>query len=266
MVGWRSVVEVLDARSGAVMFAPAPLEGVVRWVRVAGEAGKESVLVALDAGIVSLDAASGERNWEWTGSGGFQSVAAWVIAQRLFVLAENRALWMVPLDAGGDEQSKPLDTFDRLIGNWPVAATAVPGPTGPLAAFVSGRGVLVYDPGRSEQPGRGGSPAALVGIDALVPQQNVLDPTGMGLQLITPVVTERSVVALEQWPAQLPDQRTAYALHLLDTRSGKMQGPARNLVLWAAPQSVAVIDGRILVTTQGGNVVTLVYSAPPSDR
>ena len=266
MAGWRSVIQVLDARSGTPTFPLVTEEGAVRWVRVAGDAGNESVLAAMDASILSIDAVTGERNWEWAGSGGFQSVASWVIAGRLFVLSEDRSLWMVPLEAGGDDQTRALDTFDRLIGNWPVAATAVPGPAGPLAAVVSGRGVLVFDPGRPEQPGRGGSPAALVGIDALVPQQNVLDPTGIGLQLITPVVTERTVVALEQWPRQLADQRTVYSLHLLDTRNGKMQGPARNLVLWAAPQAVAVIDGRILVTTQGGNAVTLVYAAPPDDR
>ncbi|MCC6661079.1 MAG: PQQ-binding-like beta-propeller repeat protein [Phycisphaerales bacterium] len=266
--GWHSDIEVFDARTGAPGAGVTSLEGTLRWLRIAdtGNAAGPAILAALDASLVSFDAATGRRNWEWPGSGGFESIGAWVLGGRLFVLGEDRALWMVPVDAGGDDQTRSLDTFNRLTNNGVVHAVEVPGPAGPLAAFVSGRGVLVYDPGRAERPGRSGSPAALVGIDALVPQENVLDPTGGTMQLVTPVVTRTLFVALEQYPQVLEDKRQVYTLHLLDARNGKMQGPATNLVMWAAPQAVAAIDGRIIITSGDIRAVTLVYGAPEADR
>jgi outer membrane protein assembly factor BamB len=269
-VGLRAILAVYDARGGQLTRQLDDAEEALRWLQVisAGEGpgARTAVVAAFGSRIASLDPLRGTLNWDYRGRGGFESIDRWVFGDRLFVLDQNRALWMLSLVSGrGGDQ--PLETYDRLTGSFTVQAAAIPSPQGQLVAFLTARGVLVFDPGRPERD-TAGPPAKLVGIDALG-QPGVgaaMDPTGSGQQLLTPVPTENYFVAVETWPTRLPDGRQAYALHLLDSRDGKLSGPARNLVLWDAPRRLTVLDGRIIVTSGAVRNVTLVYGAPEVDR
>lgn len=271
LVGLRPIVMIHDARSGQAMRRLDALSGPVRWLRhtTSGDPRRPpgTVLVAVDTEILSVDPATGRTNWVIAGGPAFNSLDAWVFGDRLFVMDENRGLWMVSISSGRVPE-RPLETFDRLAGTWPVQAASIPTEQGSLVAFLTGRGVLVYDPGKPEGDAGKAPTARLVGLDALGQDPGVapgVDATG-GQQLLPPVATQGYFVAAETWPTRLADGRPAYGLHLLDARSGKLQGAGRNLVLWDAPRRLVVLDGRIIVTSGTMRAVTLVYGAPEVDR
>ncbi|MFM9994675.1 MAG: PQQ-binding-like beta-propeller repeat protein [Phycisphaerales bacterium] len=255
------VVVVHDAQSGAVVRRLTDVRGPIRWLRLVPPTGTPVPRLVIASGaILGVDPERGEIVWAVEGGPAFESVDAWIFGDRMFVLTHERELWLVALADGavGDEA---LDTFERFRDAWPIHAVETPADgAGAHAAFFSSRGVLIFDPGPPASPPN----ARLVGIDALARSTGLgaFPDAGIARELVMPVPCRDGFVTIESWPTRLPDGRVAYTLHVLDARSGKLQGRDHQLVLWDSPRRVAVLDGRIVVTTGSAGSVTLVYSVP----
>lgn len=254
------LVVVHDARTGAIVRRLADLRAPVRWLRAVPPAGTPAPGLVICAGaITGVDPRREGASWSIEGGPAFEALDAWVFGDRLFVLTRDRELWLVALADGGVADA-PLETFDRLKDGGPVQAVRAPAEGPGAVAFLGARGVLVYDTGAP-----GGPPSArLIGIDALSRSTGLgaFPDAGVAPDLVTPVPCRGGYIALETWPARLPDGRTAYTLHRLDGRTGKMVGTSASLVLFDAPRKLGVLDGRIIVTTGTSGSVTVVYSAP----
>ncbi len=266
VAGLSNLVIVHDARTGEVIRAIDTLPTPLHWLRLVPVTGTPTpgLLLATGAEIIAMDPERGEQTWAIPGAGAFDSIDAWIFGERMFVLNRKRELWLVSLAAGrcGDA---PLETFGRFLDTWPIQAVEIPAESAqPHVAFLSGRGVLVFDPGKPGGPPEG----RLVGIDALTRSGGAgVFPDAAGDQeLVMPAPCRGKFVTIEGWPTRLGDGRPAYAMHLLDAATGKLQGATHNLVLWDAPRRLAVLDGRIVVTAGTSGTVTLVYSAPELDR
>jgi hypothetical protein len=238
---------VLDAHSGELMhrFDDLGLQRV-NWVRLAGMGEPQpALLVGLETQVQSYDLAQGKRNWSIVGPGGpvLRTVDAWLLGERLYMLSEERTIWMAPV-ASGRVMDKPLDTYEHLVGSGPIVATRT-GPGQSLTAFSTGHGVCIFD-----------AQGELMGIDAL--GGNDAEDGG----LIPPVAGEQYFVTAETMPKQGEKGQNVYSLHFLDTQTAMLKA-SRTVSLELPPKRIALLDGKILVTA-GAN--TVVYSAPEGDE
>jgi outer membrane protein assembly factor BamB len=246
--GVDNVLAVLDARTGRLMHKLDQVGGKVRWVRVAGgrfpaDAARPAFVAGLDAEISCFDLDNGKTNWSIPGGPAFESKEAWIFGDRLFLLDENRSLWLASL-ASGKIIEKQLETYEHLVGTGSIQGFAM-GPDFTQTAFTTDRGVCVFD-----DRGR------LIGIDAL--EGGEIDEGG----LLPPVATAESFVALETAGMDGPGGKPLHHIHFLDTRSAMLR-TTRKLVLELQPRRMTVLDGKIVVTA-GTN--TIVYSAPEVDK
>lgn len=237
---------VLDARSGELMhrFDDLSLQQV-NWVRLAGMGEPQpALLVGLETQVQSYDLTQGKRNWSIVGPGGpvLRTVDAWVLGERLYMLSEERTIWMAPV-ASGRVMDKPLDTYEHLVGSGPIVATRT-GPGLLLTAFSTGHGVCIFD-----------AQGELMGIDAL--GGNDAEDGG----LIPPVASEQYFVTAETMPKQGEKGQNVYSLHFLDTQTAMLKA-SRTVSLELPPKRIALLDGKILVTAGAS---TVVYSAPEGD-
>jgi outer membrane protein assembly factor BamB len=240
LVGLVPAISLLDARTGEVVHRLAEVNGQVRWLRIGQGANEQAVLIAgLAAEVTSIDLTSGAVNWAATGGAAFGSSDAWVFGDRIFLLDENRALFLIDAATGRLPQ-QPLNTEDRLFGMGPIEGTRV---GRDRFAFASERGLCIFD--------RAGT---LVGLDPLQ------DETGE-TTILTPAPTQGSFVAVENTPRHRAEERLTYTLHIMDNESGMLRS-SRALRLELPPRRLAVMDGRIVLTA--GNI-TLVYEAPERD-
>jgi hypothetical protein len=250
LVGLTPLALALDARTGQVMHRYDELANQqVRWVRLAGVGDQAPMLVlGLEAQVQSFDLAHGNTNWTIAGGPAFRSMDAWILAERLFLLAEppqgnaqSRTLYMAPL-ASGRLGDRPLDTYEQL-GGGPIYATRV-GPKRDMVAFSTTRGVCIFD-----------NKGELAGLDALEAGDG--DEGG----LVPPVASDGYFVTADTMPRQGEHGQNVYTIHLLDTQSAALKAN-RTISLELPPKRMAVLDGKILITA-GAN--TIVYSAPISD-
>lgn len=227
-------VMVLDARTGAVLRRlDTPRGDPPRWVQLSDQG---LLIVGRQSQINAVRTADGSTAWSVAGGAGWESREAWIFDERLFVLSDDRRLWMVSL-ATGDPPPAPVDAREHLENAGRIEAFR----TGNNVGFASDRGVVVVDE-------RG----IVVGRDAL-------DRVG-GLLPAAPT-TDRLVV-LDSTPETLADGRPAYELHMLEAASAMALEPPRKLVLRSRPRSMALLEGRVVVTA--GNITT-VYHAPADD-
>ncbi len=279
IAGLTPMVRLHDARTGELVRSIDTLTTPLRWLRLVPSGATASTLVlAEEAEITALDAQRAAVNWSIPGGPAFGSIDAWIFGERMFVLTRERDLWFVSLSTGraGDAA---LDTFGRLADPWALEVSQLPpdppgggrvgpatapagsptaNPAPPRIAFRGRKGILIFDPGKPGSP----PVARLVGIDALT---RPTEPGGFpdsGEELVPPVAARGVFVTMEAWQTRLSDGRPAYAMHLLDAATGKLQGPTHHVVLWDTPRKIAVLDGRIIVTSGSTGAVTTVYSAP----
>lgn len=259
-------VFIHEARSGRLIRRIDQLGAPVRWVRLVAPAPVPTpgLIIALTGEMMAVDPQTGTTTWVIPGGPAFESVDAWVFGERLLVLDGQRDLWLVSL-ASGRVGDAPLDTLSRLTDAWPIEAVAVPGhDESPHIAFLTSRGVVVFDVGAPGTPPRG----RLVGIDALARDTGAGGfPDGAGATpLVAPAMAQDRVFTVETWATRLPDGRPAYTLHSLDSTSGRLEGSTHQLVLYDAPQRLALLDGRVLLTAGSAGGITLVYAAPAPGR
>lgn len=241
------VVTVLDCRTGRLVHKLEQAGGKVRYVRIATgrvptDAARASLITGTDSEILCIDVESGKTNWTIPGGPAFESREAWIFGDRLFILDENRSLWLASIATGklGDRQ---LETFEHLVGTGSIQAVAL-GTDLKHTAFSTDRGVCLFD-----ESGR------LIGVDAL--EGGEAEEGAM----LPPVASTNSFVIVETSPIDGPIEKPLYNLHILDTKSAMLLG-TRRLSIEFPPRRMALLDGRILITS-GNN--TIIYSAPEVD-
>lgn len=225
-------VLVLDLRSGAQVQMVRGLPGDVRWVRV----GNGAAALGLDDRVVCFDIASAGVNWMLSDEDTQSSLAAWVFGPTLYVLSPKRELVQIDL-ARGVRRQATLDTRRRLSEPSPIEAVTLGPPADGRVAFMSKRGVAVFD--------RDGT---LVGLDAF----------DAGSEMLTPELGEGVAATVDANTRPSDAGSDVVGVHLLSMPSAKLLY-SQDIVVGAPPRDLIVLDNRVVLTA--GNV-TLVLPVP----
>jgi len=232
LVGQRPGVRAYDARTGTLAHDTGTLSEAPAWVRVAGVG---NVIIGLESSVVSIDPLTGKTNWEMFDQPTVGSLGAWIFGDRLFLLSQEPELWLGSVSSG-QLGEHPLEDQGKLAASATIRAHAL----GLNVALSTDRGVLIYD-----------TSGRLVGSDAL----------GFTRRVLPPAPAEAYFVSLERSPVASKDGRPAFWLHVL-TRGSAMEISRRALVMFSEPDSLALLDGRVLISAGG---VTQVYSLAQED-
>jgi outer membrane protein assembly factor BamB len=247
--GLLPVISLHEAKTGKLLHRVRDLKGQVRWLRMGLGPNQQPALIAgLLSEIVSIDVQDATISWTIVGGPAFGSLEAWAMGDRLFVLDQQRELWMLDA-AGGKAPIETLQTHDRLSGVAPIEGMRLSAAGEDRYAFATERGVCIFD--------RAGN---LVGLDSLS------DETGEAM-LLSPVAAQRGgegeqgrggvFITMDAAPKQVSGKGVVYTLFILDSASGALKA-SRHIQLDMPPKRLAVLDGRILITA--GNI-TLCYEA-----
>ncbi len=105
----RGVGEAVDARTGETIQLLDDLGAETRWVRVATDG---QVIVGASGRIVAMDTVAGRIDWSNADEELVDSMDAWVHADTLVVLGQDRMLWPVSRREGL-RSGTPMDTLGR---------------------------------------------------------------------------------------------------------------------------------------------------------
>lgn len=222
-----------DLRTGRLAHQMKGLGGEIYWVRTTPGG---DVIVGLEHKVASVNLPASALNWEISDPTAQRTPAAWVFGPKLFVqtASGSRNLWVASL-VKGERRPGLLDPRGRLEEP-PVRAFAVGRGPNANAMFCGRRGLAIFD-----QAGE------LVGLDSL----------SGAVDMLPPEVAEGMAVALES--ARVPGPAgPASTLYLMESGSGKLIS-SRGIVLHEEPRDMAVLDGRIVISTES---LTLVVPAP----
>ncbi len=218
---------IVDAATGRVI-APLDFAGAApRWVR---ETTDEVAVVGTDRGVIAFNLVDGSRRWFVGEPAAQRTIEAWSFPGRLIILDDANRLWQLETE-GGELSRAPLDTRSRLQGPAEDVSVAA---AGDHAVFALPRGLVMYD--------RRGE---LVGLD----QRDGL--TSLGPHAFA---DDRAVVLDPHG-----FEPRVYDARLLELDTGRLL-QAQRIELPARPDSVDLIDGRILISAGSG---TIVLDAPP---
>jgi outer membrane protein assembly factor BamB len=232
----RPEIVVLDARTGQEVQRLPQRWGGVRWVRMA-DSGQ--LVAGCENAIVCTDLSRGQVNWVLSDPHLSGSRDAWVFEDSVFVLDRDRRLWLANVRSGQVSPDALEAPRARLDGVRRIEAALIPPGIGneggaPLVAFSTYQGVLLYD-----LAGRLKGVDAVGGLDGLLP----------------PVPASDRMLTITTMPEGRRDDRDLiYSIYELDTVSSMVMHTAP-IVLTIPPRSIAVLDGRILVTSGGSSVV-----------
>ena len=235
LIGAAPVVLVIDARTGGVQREITPVGGPVRRV-VFTERG--DLIMLLSTSVVCVDPENGQTVWRIGQQPTAAAIEAWVLGERLLLMAEDRTLWQAAL-ADGQVAPGPLESRGRFdAASWQAFTT-----TAGATAFTTSQGALIFD-------GAG----ALVGVDALHPADNLL-PAAMSERAIM-------MLATSGVPSRNAKDGEIYTLYAIGAENGALVASAP-LLLGAVPQRLGLMDGRVAVTA---GHTTVIYPAPPDAR
>lgn len=233
-LGGTPALLALDVRTGRAVYRESPALGQVRWVRVTG-AGR--MIAGLDAGLVCADAQQGRARWRVQGAQVRESVDAWVFDGRVVVMDANDALWQVE-EEDGRVRAEALDSAG-LRRPAEIVARAV----GDRAVFATSSGVIMF--------GRDG---AVVGRDARWGAGDTLPAAWCDGLFVAIDASAANPAAPNLFTMRQLSESSAAALSKQTVTLGmNRDGPHAN------PESIAAIDGRVLVSAGD---VTVVYDAP----
>jgi outer membrane protein assembly factor BamB len=239
--GLRPEIVVLDARTGQEIQRLPQRWGGVRWVRMT-DSGQ--LIAGCENAIVSTDLSRGQVNWVLSDPHLSTSRDAWVFQNAVFILDRDRRLWWA--DArNGQVSPDALDApHGRLEGVRRIDASllAAQGENGsPLVAFSTFQGVLLYDLAGN-----------LKGVDAIGSLDGLLPPEPAQDRLVT----------ISTMPdGRRNDRDLLYTIHMLDTKSA-MVLESVPIVLGVPPRSMALLDGRVVITSGGTTLAVPAPAAP----
>lgn len=221
---WKTRLVTMEARTGEVTSSLDEAPGMVRWLRISPE---RQLIAGMDRGLICVDLSESAVRWMLTEDPTMSSIDAWVFGDDLFLLDQNRSLWRVDVPSGRLIEPE-LETRGRLIDRTGIQVRAVDG----LVSFASGSGLVVYDDGD------------LVGIDVF-DLAGALIPSEPGFE---------HIAMIDSAPVRSPDGFGSYMLYLLANDSGRLAAryPVR---AHAPPESVTLLDGKILISAGEATVV-----------
>ena len=216
---------VLDNRTGQVQHRVDLETGQANWVRVTD--GAEAIVGA--TGAVSLyDVFTGRRRWSVGGAAGRHTTEAWVFPGRVVVLNDRGDLRQIETESG-QPMAEPMETQGRVTASAPILGGAV----GDRSAFATTIGIVLFD--------RQGSS---VGLDHR-PTSSTIHPAEFGADRFVTI----SMVA-----SSIDGEVFFYDLQFFSIESCALE-QRRQVGLFPTPTRIALLDGRILVTSGPGTVV-----------
>jgi len=222
-------IAAYDARTGRMLHHMKTTGGEFRWIRP-GPGGE--VIAGFEMKIASLNLAAGKANWEITDSIAAHTSTAWVFGDRLLVVdpGTGRRLWSASASSGArrEEVLEPGQGFDERS----TRAVVLGDPRTAPVAFCTPRGLAVFN-AAGEPVGR--------------------DPWDLKFEILTPEVAEGLFVAVETTRSGT-DSGPAVTVHLLESPGGRAVG-SRDVVLHDDPRDVALMDGRVVISTEAVTVV-----------
>lgn len=212
----------------------------IRFVRTLAPAEDEpvSLLLATGDALLRIDPTSARVLWRSPLRPDRAAIAAWRVGKSAILLDGSLRAWLVSL-TDGKVLEQELATRNRI--NYPVQGLTLDS----RLALCSHRGLLLLD-----------AQGSIVGADAFGGEDRLLPPVPAHTLFIT------AETLLPQSVAEQNDPFATVRVHALDAASGRLAATATIRAPDAA-RAVAVIDGRILITT---GPATLVLPAPaPND-
>jgi len=227
----------LDLRTGKVIKEYAlDAIGLPRWARLTPDA---LAIVGGDMGVLAYDLLRDRSVWTADDLAGVRTIDAWVLPNRIIILDADAGLWQIGL--GQDRPaSTALDTQNKLARTVLLNQRIGYSAQGDNVAFSSFDGVLVFD-----------HDGDVIGLDRRGDDQTVL----------AAAFGAKHMVTVSSSPAFLDAGATWHDLYLFTSPSGAVE-QRRLIELDAAPDDLALLDGRILITA---GKATLVVDAPPTD-
>jgi hypothetical protein len=230
----RPEIAVLDVRTGQEIQRLPQRWGGVRWVRMTDSG---HLITGCEDAITSTDLSRGQVNWVLSDPHLSASRDAWVFQNAVFILDSGRRLWWADARTGHVSPDALSAPRDRLNGVRRIEASLLAPASpdaGPLAAFCTHQGVLLYD-----LEGNLKGVDAVGGLDALLPAAPAQD------RLVT-------VATLPD--ARHDDRQLLYSTYALDTKSA-MVLETGSIILGVPPRNVTLLDGRVVITAGGSAIV-----------
>lgn len=228
------VTLALDVRTGRTLHRESAPLGQVRWVRVT-PSGR--VVTGHDGGLSCADAQQGRSRWRVSATQARSSAGAWAFDGRLIVLDESDMLWQVEED-DGRIRDPALDARGMRHPGEIVAR-----PIGERAALSTNAGLAIF--------GRDG---AVVGRDARWAAGESLPALWCDGLFLSLDASSANPAAPNVYGVRTLSETSAATLSRQTVALGaNKEGPQ------AAPEAMAAVDGRVLISAGD---VTIVYDAP----
>ena len=212
--------------------APEVLGDHVRWLRPVTDT---EALVATSESVLRVNTATGAVVWRTTGDPCAMSAPGWVVGESVFITDDQSRIWKLAL-ADGKPAPEPCDTRGKV--SYPMRGAAIDG----RFALLSPSGAAIF-----------GQDGSLVGVDTV---------NSFG-KLLPPVLADGRIVMIESYDerASRLEENTLSVMRLfiLDTKSAKLMGTQKLGVPVSALSSLAVIDGKVLLSI---GTATIVFGAP----
>jgi hypothetical protein len=218
------VVSVFDAFTGEPLRRLSGFEGFARWTR----STPWGVLVGAEDGVWLYDPGDGRTVWAAKADGAQRTADAWVLGDRLHLLDQSRELWSVSM-ADGSVRGKSLATRERLSEQTQIRGEVVD----QRAMFATRRGFVLYD-----------AAGELVGIDAMDAQSDLL-PAATGQGYLVNCMGQR---------VEMADGKRVVRVMVFESATGRIVA-SRNVALEAEPQSLILLDGAVVISTDLSSVV-----------
>ncbi|MCA9271877.1 MAG: PQQ-binding-like beta-propeller repeat protein [Phycisphaerales bacterium] len=228
------LLAVYDVHSRETLQLNDELASLLRWVRVdvSGD-----VIAGLDRGVISIEPRSGATQWLVDDPAVRLSGDAWLMHDRVVVLGPDPQIWQIDTRTGSLRDA-PLEDLGRVGGSARIDAREG---TAGETVFSTDHGLVVFN-----------EHGALIGGDAT-----------SGMTAVLPPVPGDGVYAMLQTEGRIhPDEGEIYRLWMLDARTGVIKGQA-DLHLLHGPESLVLLDGAIIIGTDGA---TLVYPVRTEDE
>lgn len=228
---WAAFVGAIDPRQGEIKgsLTPAQVGDHPRWIR---EIPGGDALVGTSEGVIRFDPGTGTVRWEMKSPVVRTSIAAWVLSKSAYLLDGDVGLQHLDLATG---KLAPMGPAARGKLTLPVVSSA----TASSLALGSTRGMIVLDDAGS-----------LVGADAMEDQARIEPPAfgeGFGVAIEAP---DRELGSPE-------GEGFVARLYVLERPTGRLAALER-VRLFDAPQSLTVLDGKVLI---GQGAMTIVLDA-----
>ncbi len=235
----RPIVQTIDARTGKPLQRLSDFGGRTHWVRSTPDGS--TVLLGVDRAVVCLDLGSGRANWVLTTPELVPASQAWIAGDRVILVSPDRTLWQASLSTGR-LRPQPLDAPRTHVESIrPLEAFAAAASEAADLVISTGQGMIVFGP-----------QGELRGVDAMGGFESMLPPRP---------AQGRAVTIETIADSRTPEGLMVFQIHQFETATA-MLVDSKSIELGSHPMSMALLDGRIVIS---GGGITIVLAAPPAE-